>query len=270
MENSSKIEVCGNCSGITVEELAKHGKAKIGCIGKCARKNPDIQGKVYGFLNGEFTICDTSEEFYEKVDQLEYFIPNSNRNPVVDAFLEHVSKWKEEFVVLRELCLKFEFNEVLKWGQPCYTINDKNVIILGEFKEYLAMTFFKGILLKDEKSILAPPRDEYQSDRQFRFHSVNEIMEIKTDIEKYIREAISNEKNGMKLPDVKRPEMEIPTELQDFFDQDHRFQEAFYALTPGRRRGYLLFFAKAKKSETKIARIEKYMPKIFDGYGIDE
>ncbi|GLB31474.1 hypothetical protein LAD12857_33970 [Lacrimispora amygdalina] len=134
MKKTPKIEVCSYCSGFDVNELKNKVKAKIGCIGKCSKKNPELNGKVYGFLNGEFTVCDTKEEFFEKIDKLDSFVSDSNKSSLVDAFLEHLEKWHDEHEKLRELCLACQLTEELKWGQPCYMLNDKNIVIIGGFK----------------------------------------------------------------------------------------------------------------------------------------
>jgi len=270
MEKTSKIEVCSNCSGFDVNELKGKVNAKIGCIGKCSKKNPDLNGKVYGFLNGEFTVCDTKEEFFAIIDKLDSFISNDNKNPVVDAFLEHIEKWNDEHEKLREICLACQLTETLKWGQPCYMSGDKNIVIIGGFKNYIALSFFKGALLKDEEGILIQPTMNQQTVRQFRFLSVPEIVEKERIVKAYIKEAIEIEKSGLKVIVEKKPELEIPEELQTKFDGDPVFKSAFYALTPGRQRGYIYHFIGAKKSKTRISRIEKCMPKIYNGLGIDE
>lgn len=270
MEKSPKIEVCSYCSGFDVNELKNKVKAKISCIGKCSKKNPELQGKVYGFLNGEFTVCDTKEEFFAKIDELDSFVSNSNKNPVVDAFFEHIEKWPDEHDKLREICLACQLTEELKWGQPCYMFENKNVVIIGGFKDYIALSFFKGALLKDEANILVRQTKNLQAGRQLRFSSVKEIAGKEKIVIAYINEAIEIEKAGLKVPVEKRPELIIPDELQAKFNEDPAFKSAFYALTPGRQRGYIFHFTGAKKSATRASRIENCVPKIFDGLGIDD
>jgi uncharacterized protein YdeI (YjbR/CyaY-like superfamily) len=270
MEKTPKIEVCLYCSGFDVNELKNKVKVKISCIGKCSKKNPELNGKVYGFLNGEFTVCHTKEAFFAKIDELDSFVPNSNKNPLVDAFLEHIEKWRDEHDKLREICLACQLTEELKWGQPCYTLNNNNIVIIGGFKNYIALSFFKGALLKDEGGILVRQTENVQAGRQLRFRSVKEIAEKETKVKAYIGEAIEIEKAGLKVPVEKKPELKIPDELQAKFDEAPAFKSAFYALTPGRQRGYIFHFTGAKQSATRASRIEKCMPKIFEGLGIDD
>ncbi|WP_277407004.1 YdeI/OmpD-associated family protein [Lacrimispora xylanisolvens] len=189
---------------------------------------------------------------------------------MVDAFLEHLEKWRDEHEKLRELCLACQLTEELKWGQPCYTLNNKNVVIIGGFKNYIALTFFKGALLKDKDRLLVQQTESVQAGRQLRFTSVEEISERETMIKAYIEESIEIEKAGLKVPVEKKAEIPIPDELQIKFHDDPAFKNAFYALTPGRQRGYIFYFNGAKMSETRISRIEKYMDKIFHGLGIDD
>lgn len=270
MKKTPKIEVCSYCSGFDVNELKNLVKAKIGCIGKCSKKNPELHGKVYGFLNGVFTVCDTKEEFLEKIDKLDSFVSDSNKNPLVDAFLEHVETWYDEHEKLRELCLACQLTEELKWGQPCYLLNDKNIVIIGGFKNYIALSFFKGALLKDEGRILVKQTESVRAGRQLRFHSVEEITEKEAIIKAYIKEAMEIEKAGLKVPVEQKAEIKIPDELQKKFNDDPAFKNAFYALTPGRQRGYIFYFNGAKQSATRSSRIEKCRTKIFDGLGIND
>lgn len=270
MKKTPKIEVCSFCSGFDVTELKKKVKIKIGCIGKCSKKNPELNGMVYGFLNGEFTVCATQEEFFAKVDALDSFVPKSNKNPLVDAYLEHIEKWREEHYKLREICLSCQLTEELKWGQPCYTFNNNNIVIIGGFKNYIALSFFKGILLRDECGLLVRQTENEQPGRQLRFGSLKEIIEKEIMVKAYIDEAIEIERSDLKIPDIKRPEQIIPDELQAKFDEDPAFKNAFFALTPGRQRGYIFHFSGAKQSATRASRIEKYRPKIFNGLGIDD
>lgn len=270
MKNTPRIEVCSYCSGFDVNELKNKVKAKISCIGKCSKKNPELNGKVYGFLNGVFTVCDTKDEFFEKIDKLDSFVPDSNKNPLVDAFLENNEMWCDEHEKLREICLACQLTEELKWGQPCYTLNNKNIVIIGGFKNYIALSFFKGALLKDEEGILVQQTESVQAGRQLRFNSVEEITQKETIVKAYIVDAIEIEKAGLKVPVEKKPEVEILDELQEIFNDDPAFKSAFYALTPGRQRGYIFYFNGAKRSATRTSRIEKYISKIFDGLGIDD
>lgn len=265
-----KVEICANCSGLDKNELKGRVKAKIACIGKCSRKCPELSGKVYGFLNGEFTVCDTKEEFLAKIDALGSYTETGNKNPLVDAFLEHTDKWLDEFNVLRKIVLDCGLNEELKWGQPCYTHEGSNVLILGGFKEYIALSFFKGALMKDPENILVQQTRNVQAGRQLRFAGVDEIILQEAVIKTYILEAIQFEKSGVKLPAEKKPELPIPEELQNKFDENSEFKDAFYTLTPGRQRGYIFYFNGAKQSKTREARIEKFVQTILEGKGIDD
>ncbi len=270
MEKTKKIEVCVNCSGLDIKELKDIVKVKTGCIGKCSKKCPELNGKVYGFLNGIFTVCDTKKEFFEKIDELDFFVTNSKMNPLVDAFLENVSKWREEFEKLRMIVLDCELVEELKWGQPCYTFQNKNIIILGGFKEYIALSFFKGALLKDNNGILISQTKNVQAGRQIRFTCVEEIVKMEDVIKEYIYESIEVEKAGLKVEVQNKPELEIPEELKNKFAENPIFETAFFALTPGRQRGYIFHFSQAKQSKTRTARIEKFTQKIIDGKGFDD
>lgn len=264
-----KVEVCENCSGLDIAQLKKKVKINTGCIGKCSRKFPELNGKVYGFLNGEFTVCDTKEEFLAKIDALSPYLPGSGKNPKVDAFLSKAEHWKPEFERLREIVLDCGLTEDLKWGEPCYTLNNSNVVMLGAFKNYISLSFFKGVLLQDPKHILVALTKNIQAARLLKFTNVQEIDSMESVLKAYIHEAIRVEQSGLKV--VKKDTVaEIPQELLNKFHEMPRFQDAFEALTPGRQRGYILYFSAAKQSKTRESRIEKCMDKIFDGIGVDE
>ncbi len=270
MEKGKKIEVCENCSGLDIKELKKKEKVKVGCIGKCSKKCPELKGKVYGFLNSEFTVCDTKEEFLNKIEEMDSFVEESNMSPLVDAFLSHVEKWKEEFERLRRIALDCQLTEVLKWGQPCYMFQNNNIVIIGGFKEYIALSFFKGVLLKDPYGILVRQTENVQAGRQLRFTGVEEIEGLESMIKEYIYEAVEIEKAGLKVIAEKKPDLVIPEELQRKFDELADFKAAFYKLTPGRQRGYIYHFSQPKQSKTRESRIEKYIPKILEGKGLDD
>jgi uncharacterized protein YdeI (YjbR/CyaY-like superfamily) len=269
MSDDRKVEVCEYCSGFDVKELKGKVKASVGCMGKCSKKCPELQGKIYGYLNGAFVVCDTKEDFLQRIDQLEPYVPLSNQNAKVDGFLEHVEQWHEEFQALRKIVLDSELSEDLKWGQPCYTIDGRNVLILGGFKNYIALSFFKGALLKDQQGFLVQQTKNVQEARQFRFSSVDEILKMESVIKEYIKEAIQIEKAGMKVPVVEK-EMILPEELVQRFEEDVAFRDAFYSLTPGRQRAYAYYFSSAKQAKTRVSRIEKYVPKILEGKGMDD
>jgi len=181
-----------------------------------------------------------------------------------------VHRWHEELQHLRRIVLDCDLNEELKWSQPCYTHNNKNILILGALKEYCAIGFFKGALLHDSEGILVKPGENSQSVRQFRYTNVHDILEQEAIVRAYIFEAIEIEKAGLKVEFKKTAEVDIPEELQAKLQADPAFKLAFESLTPGRQRGYILYFSQAKQSKTRIARIEKFAPKIFLGKGLSD
>ncbi|MBW2938355.1 YdeI family protein [Aureisphaera sp. CAU 1614] len=192
-------------------------------------------------------------------------------NPkVVDRFLDRAKKWKEEMTLLRNICLDCGLTEDFKWMHPCYTYKEKNVVLIHGFKAYCALLFHKGALLKDSENILVQQTKNVQAARQLRFTSAKEILELEATIKAYIFEAIEVEKVGLEVPMKKTSEYEYPEELLLKFKEDPSFKMAFEALTPGRQRGYLLYFSQAKQSATRISRIEKNTPKIFDGKGFND
>jgi uncharacterized protein YdeI (YjbR/CyaY-like superfamily) len=192
-------------------------------------------------------------------------------NPkVVDRFLDRAKKWKEEMKLLRKICLDCGLTEDFKWMHPCYTLKGKNVVLIHEFKEYCALLFHKGALLKDTENILVQQTENVQAARQIRFTNIDEIIALESTIKAYIFEAIEVEKAGLEVKMKKVSEFDIPQELQQKFKEDPALKTAFKALTPGRQRGYLLYFSQAKQSKTRVSRIEKYIPKIFDGKGVND
>ena len=191
-------------------------------------------------------------------------------NPKVDWFFSKAGKWQKEFEQLRTIILDSGLIEELKWGQPCYTFEKSNIVLMHGFKEYCALLFFKGALLKDPKGILIQQTENVQAARQIRFTNVQEIVKMKSILKKYIYEAIEAEEAGAKVPLKKTTEFTIPEEFQKRLGKSTALKKAFYALTPGRQRGYLLYFAATKQSKTRESRIEKYVPKILDGKGLDD
>jgi uncharacterized protein YdeI (YjbR/CyaY-like superfamily) len=192
------------------------------------------------------------------------------KNPKVDAFLGRAEKWREEFEKLRKIVLDCGLTEDLKWGVPCYSFEKTNVVLMHGFKEYCALLFFKGALLKDESGILVQQTENVQSARQIRFTSVAEIAAMDNILKDYLHAAIEMEKAGLKVDFKKTTEFAIPEEFQSKLDESPELKTAFEALTPGRQRGYLLHFSSAKQSKTRIARIEKAMPQILAGKGLDD
>lgn len=188
----------------------------------------------------------------------------------VDRYIEKIKKWKDETILLREICLNCGLDEDFKWMHPCYTFQGKNIVLIHGFKEYCALLFHKGALLKDAKNILVQQTENVQSARQIRFTDKKQIIDQKTVIKAYIFEAIEVEKAGLEVKMKNTLEYEMPIELEQEFENDSEFKTAFYNLTPGRQRGYLLHFSQAKQSTTRTSRIEKAKPKIFEGKGYNE
>ena len=189
---------------------------------------------------------------------------------VVDRFLDKAKKWKQEMKLLREICLDCSLTEEFKWMHPCYTFQGKNVVLIHGFKEYCALLFHKGVLLKDTNNILIQQTENVQSARQIRFTSLQEIIDLKSTIKAYIFEAMEVEKAGLEVPMKKTSEFKIPDEFKVALDNDPDLKAAFQGLTPGRQRGYLLYFSQAKQSTTRTSRVEKYIPKILQGKGLND
>jgi uncharacterized protein YdeI (YjbR/CyaY-like superfamily) len=193
----------------------------------------------------------------------------SKKNPTVEAVLRREAKWRDEFETLRTIILDFPFVEELKWGQACYTLAEKNVVLMHGFKEYCALMFFKGALLKDPKQVLVTP-GAHQSARQIRFTSVGDISRLKSVLKAYIKEAIEVEKAGSKVKLKKTADFEVPDELKRAFAAMPALKASFNALTPGRQRGYIFHFSQPKLSKTREARIEKSIPLILAGKGLND
>lgn len=191
-------------------------------------------------------------------------------NPKVDWYFNKSEKWQEELGKLRTIVLGCGLTEELKWGCPCYTFQKSNVVLIHEFKEYCALLFHKGALLKDTHGILVRQTENVQAARQMRFDSVEEIDELEDVIKAYIHEAVEVEKAGLKVDYKKTAEYKIPEELQIRLDEDTTFKTAFEALTPGRQRGYILHFSAPKQSKTRESRIEKLRQQILDGKGLND
>jgi uncharacterized protein YdeI (YjbR/CyaY-like superfamily) len=191
-------------------------------------------------------------------------------NPKVDFFFNKAKQWKEELETLRTIVLDTDLTEELKWGVPCYTYNGSNVVLIHAFKDYCALLFHKGVLLKDPEGILIQQTENVQSARQIRFAHLDEITEYASVLKNYIREAIEVEKSGAKVPMKTTKEFAVAEEFQQKLDDNPALKKAFESLTPGRQRGYLLYFSSAKQAKTREARIEKYMDQIMEGKGIDD
>lgn len=191
-------------------------------------------------------------------------------NPEVTARIKESQRWRPEFERLRAIILSCGLTEELKWEQPCYTLEGANIVLIHGFNEYCALLFFKGALMKDSENILIQQTENVQAGRQIRFTTMQEIEQQEPIIKQYIREAIAVEKSGAKIRHRTTEEYDVPDELQDAFNSNPAFRNAFEALTPGRQRGYLLYFAGAKQSKTREERIQKWMEAIFDGIGLQD
>ena len=188
----------------------------------------------------------------------------------VDEYLDKAQKWQKELQALRALILDCGLNETLKWGEPCYTFQKGNVVLIHGFREYCAIMFFKGALLCDEENILVQQTENTQATRQIRFTSVQEIIEKEAILKAYIFEAIEIEKAGLKVEMKKIIDFIIPVEFQDKLNNDSIFKTAFESLTPGRQKAYYLFFSAAKQSKTRESRIEEYRHRIMTGKGLND
>ena len=191
-------------------------------------------------------------------------------NPKVDVVLKNTKKWQKEIEKLRRINLDCQLIEELKWGKPCYTFQNSNIAIIQGFKEYCALMFFKGALLKDTNGILIKPGEHTQAGRQIRFTHFREILEMEPIVKAYIQEAIALEKAGIKVKLKETTEYIIPEEFQIKLDELPDLETAFYALTPGRQRAYLLHFSAPKQSKTRESRVEKWMPQILNGKGLND
>ncbi len=192
-------------------------------------------------------------------------------NSQIESFFDKDSKWKEEYLLLREIITSHNnLIQEFKWMHPCYTFNGKNIVLIHGFKDYCALLFYKGVLIKDPAGILIQQTENVQSARQIRFKDLVEIKDLKSTIHAYIKEAIEIEKSGKKVKMKEVKDYPIPEEFQRLLDDDKEFSEAFYSLTPGRQKGYLFYIGQAKQSATRESRIEKYYQKIIEGKGIDD
>jgi uncharacterized protein YdeI (YjbR/CyaY-like superfamily) len=194
----------------------------------------------------------------------------SRLNPKVDFFFNKAGKWQREVNKLRTIVLGCQLTEELKWGCPCYTIEEGNIVLIHVFKEYCALLFFKGALLKDPRGILIQQTKNVQAARQIRFTNLREITGRETAVKAYIHEAIGVEKAGLKVKLKKTREFSVPEEFQTKLDELPALKTAFYALTPGRQRAYLLYFSAPKQSKTRESRIEKCKRKVLGGKGLTD
>lgn len=191
-------------------------------------------------------------------------------NRKVDGFLKNTKKWRTEFEKLRAIVLDSPLTEELKWGVPCYTFQKRNVVLIHGFKEYCALLFFKGALLKDPKGVLITQTENVQAARQIRFTNIREVAAMEPILKSYIREAIEVEKAGLTVKLKKTSEFKLPEEFQNKLDEIPALKTAFAALTPGRQRGYLLHFSAPKQSKTRASRVEKCIKPILRGEGLND
>ena len=199
-----------------------------------------------------------------------YAMPTSLANPKVTSVLAKAKTWREEFEALRSIALSSGLTEELKWGQACYALNGANVFLIHGFKTYCALLFMKGALLKDDGGLLAQQTENVQSARQIRFTSLGEIKQLEPRLKSIIKEAIALEKSGAKVSFKTTAEFKVPDEFQVRLDKNVKLKMAFAALTPGRQKGYLLFFSNVKQSATRDARVKKSIPNILKGKGLDD
>lgn len=191
-------------------------------------------------------------------------------NPKVIQFLSKAKKWQDEMTLLREIITECDLEEDFKWMHPCYTLNNANIVLIHGFKDYCALLFFKGVLMKDEKGILIQQTENVQDRRQLRFKNTAEIEKLESVIREYIQEAIAIEKAGLKVVMKTTAQYQMPEEFQTVLEDMSELKKAFYSLTTGRQKAYLLYFSSAKQAKTREARIEKYIPKILDVKGLDD
>ncbi len=190
------------------------------------------------------------------------------KNPKVDAYLKRAMKWRDETAKLRAIALNSGLTEELKWGKPCYAFEKKNIVVIQGFREYCALLFFKGALLKDTHHLLVKTGPNTQVGRQVRFTNVREIAKMAPILKAFIRQAVEAQKVGLKVDT--NTKLKLPDELRNKLEENSALKAAFYALTPGRQRAYSYFFSAAKQPETREARIQKYVPQILDGKGLND
>ncbi len=191
-------------------------------------------------------------------------------NPKVDTFIEKANRWQDEFIALRDILLDTGLAETIKWNHPCYTLDGKNIVLMHGFNDFCALLFMKGTLLKDELGILVAQTENTQATRQIRFTSADEIAEMSHIIKAYVQNAIAVEEDGLEVEYKETKAFDMPEEFQSKLDEDPELKAAFEALTPGRQRGYLLHFSGAKQSKTRTSRVEKAIPAIMAGKGLND
>lgn len=202
--------------------------------------------------------------------QVQQRFGENGMNPEIDDFMDRQERWQKEFRKLRQIVLACGLAEELKWGQPCYTLGGKNVVIIHGFKDYCALLFIKGALMQDPQGLLIQQTEHVQAGRQIRFTAVAEIEALEATLRAYVQEAIRVETAGLRVEKKKTSDFPVPEEFQSRLDEDPALQSAFEALTPGRQRGYLFHFSQPKQSKTRASRVDKCIPRIFDGLGLDD
>ena len=217
-----------------------------------------------------FAIIPTAYSAFFYFYFFECFLMKSQPNPELDPIFDKQKLWKAEMLKLREICLESGLDEVKKWWQPCYAYNGTNLLIIGSFKEFCTLSFFKGVLLKDEQKILEFAGPNTQSAKIVKITSLEQIEKLEPHLKAYIGESIDAEKSGRKVEFKKIDEQALPEELEGYFKEHKDFEEAFKSLTPGRQRSWLLHYTSAKQSATKISRIEKSREKVFAGKGMQD
>ena len=195
---------------------------------------------------------------------------NSSLNPKVDAYIGRAKKWLPELEAMRAILLESGLTEELKWGKPCYLHGKSNIVIIQDFKEYFALLFFKGVLLKDPKGLLIKAGENTHVSRQFRFANKAEIIKLKPTLKAYLKEAIEAENAGLKVPENEQKKLVLAAEFEQQLKAKPALKKAFTALTPGRQRAYNMFFSQAKQAATRLSRIEKCIPQIMAGKGLNE
>jgi uncharacterized protein YdeI (YjbR/CyaY-like superfamily) len=189
-------------------------------------------------------------------------------NPKVDWFFNKDTKWQKEYVTLRSIILRCGLTEELKWGVPCYTYQNSNIVLIHGFKAYCALLFPKGVLLNNAENLLVQQTKNVQAARQLRFTNLQKIVDLKSKIKAYIFEAIEVEKAGLQVKMKKTSEFGMPDEFKKALDENDELKSAFESLTPGRQRGYIIYFSQPKQSKTRVSRIEKNIEKILNGEGL--
>lgn len=194
----------------------------------------------------------------------------NNTNPEADWYFERDGRWQKEITRLRSIVLDCGLTEEVKWGCPCYTFQNSNIVLIHVFKEYCALLLFKGALLQDPEGILVQQTENVQSARQIRFTALKEVTALAPALKTYIYEAVAVEEAGLKVPLKQTKDYAVPEEFQQKLDTQPALKTAFEALTPGRQRAYLFYFSQAKQAKTRVSRIEKYIPKILAGKGLED